>query len=222
MSRHDPHVAMRHMLEHAREAREYAMGHRRDDLDSDRSLHLILTRLVEIIGEAARRPHYRFDVPHSPRSGRGFLAPDEVRGCEQTPPLKPRTGRRSHRSSPRNALQHASYAPLGLCPSSREPRPPRTSSGARNRRPRCGLSTNPAAHDLGSDLAIALEEAARRVPPNIRERYPSVPWKQIVGTRDRLIHGYDVVNNDVLWSIVSNDLPPLIGALEVILGSSGG
>ncbi len=105
---------------------------------------------------AAGRSHYRFDVPHSPRSGRGFLAPDEVRGCEQTPPLKPRTGRRSHRSSARNGLQHASFAPLGLCPSTREPRTPRTSSGARNRRPLCGLSTNPAAQVLGSDLAIAL------------------------------------------------------------------
>ena len=60
-------------------------------------------------------------------------------------------------------------------------------------------------------------EAASRVPPPERERYPAIPWLQIVGLRNRLIHGYDNVDFDILWQIVSHDLPPLIAELEKML-----
>jgi len=53
MSQHDPLVALRHMLDHASEAVGLARGKTRQDLDSDRLLQLALTRLVEIVGEAA-------------------------------------------------------------------------------------------------------------------------------------------------------------------------
>ncbi len=43
------------------------------------------------------------------------------------------------------------------------------------------------------------------------------PWPQIVGLRNRLIHGYDNVDFDILWQIVTQDLPPLIAALDKIL-----
>jgi uncharacterized protein with HEPN domain len=55
MSRHDDQVSMRHMLDHARRAREIAHGRKRSDLDSDYTFQLALTHLVEIIGEAASR-----------------------------------------------------------------------------------------------------------------------------------------------------------------------
>jgi uncharacterized protein with HEPN domain len=55
MSQHDPLVALRHMLDHAREAAELARGRSRTDIDTDRLLQLALTRLVEIVGEAASR-----------------------------------------------------------------------------------------------------------------------------------------------------------------------
>jgi uncharacterized protein with HEPN domain len=55
MSQHDPLVALRHMLDHAREAVELARSRSRTDLDTDRLLQLALTRLVEIVGEAASR-----------------------------------------------------------------------------------------------------------------------------------------------------------------------
>ena len=44
-----------------------------------------------------------------------------------------------------------------------------------------------------------------------------IPWVQIVGLRNRLIHGYDNVDFDILWEIVTKDLPPLIAELEKIL-----
>jgi uncharacterized protein with HEPN domain len=60
-------------------------------------------------------------------------------------------------------------------------------------------------------------EAATRVPDEDRTRHPEIPWPQIVGLRNRLIHGYDAVDMDILWQIIEYDLPPLIAALEDIL-----
>jgi uncharacterized protein with HEPN domain len=63
-------------------------------------------------------------------------------------------------------------------------------------------------------------EAAARVPDDVRTRHSVIPWPQIVGLRNRLIHGYDTVDFDILWQIVIVDLPPLIGELDRILGPS--
>ena len=60
-------------------------------------------------------------------------------------------------------------------------------------------------------------EAARRVSEEGRNIYAQIPWRAITGTRDRLIHGYDQVNPDILWRIVAQELPPLITELERIL-----
>jgi uncharacterized protein with HEPN domain len=60
-------------------------------------------------------------------------------------------------------------------------------------------------------------EAAARVPAEERARYCDIPWAEIVGLRNRLIHGYDSVDFDILWRIVTDDLPPLIAALEKVL-----
>jgi len=110
MSRHDPMVRVRHMLDHAREAVEMVRGKTRADLDADRQLNLALVRLVEVIGEAAAR-----------------------------------------------------------------------------------------------------------IPDDFRARYPQVPWRQIVGMRHRMIHDYDVIDFDILWAVLRQDLPPLIEHLEAIV-----
>jgi len=57
-------------------------------------------------------------------------------------------------------------------------------------------------------------EAGGRVRKDVRARYPEIPWAQIVGMRNRLIHGYDAVDFDILWQIITQDLPPLIKTLE--------
>lgn len=106
MTRHDPKVSLAHMRDHAIEAVNLVSGYKREDLDYNRIIVLALTRLLEIIGEAAAR-----------------------------------------------------------------------------------------------------------VPSSVRTSYPDIPWTEIIGTRNRLIHGYDKVDLDILWEILQKDLPRLIAIL---------
>lgn len=57
-------------------------------------------------------------------------------------------------------------------------------------------------------------EAAKKVPDDIRSQYSDIPWKLIAGMRDRLIHGYDVVDNNVIWRTVVKDVPALLEKLK--------
>ena len=61
-------------------------------------------------------------------------------------------------------------------------------------------------------------EAAARTPPDVIAHYPDIEWGQIVALRNRLIHGYDAVDLDIVWAIVTTDLPLLVSRLEQILG----
>jgi len=113
MSKRDPWVAVRQMLDLAEEAAELVRGKTRADLDRERVLTLALTRLVEVVGEAASR-----------------------------------------------------------------------------------------------------------VPEELRRRRPELPWSQIVAARNRLIHGYDDISLDILWDILTEDLPALIPSLREMLGEA--
>jgi len=66
-------------------------------------------------------------------------------------------------------------------------------------------------------LVEIIGEAAARVSTQIREQYPDIPWIEMTGLRNRLIHGYDAVDLDILWDILMEDLPPLIQRLRSIL-----
>ncbi|OPX63138.1 MULTISPECIES: DUF86 domain-containing protein [unclassified Methanoregula] len=52
-------------------------------------------------------------------------------------------------------------------------------------------------------------EAAKQVPASVRDEYPDIPWRDIIGMRDRLIHGYFSINIERLWNTVRDDLPGL-------------
>ena len=80
--------------------------------------------------------------------------------------------------------------------------------------------------DLDSDfiLAAALErfieiigEAAAKVSPTTHARAAQIPWREIVGMRNRLVHGYATVDHDIIWDVVAGDLTSIIGALEALL-----
>ena len=60
-------------------------------------------------------------------------------------------------------------------------------------------------------------EAAARVSEATREKYTQIPWVQIVAMRNRLVHMYFDIDLDQVWQAVTEDIPPLVGALERIL-----
>lgn len=57
-------------------------------------------------------------------------------------------------------------------------------------------------------------EAATHIPQHIRDTASHIPWRTIVATRNRLIHGYLGIDNDMLWSIIQTDIPGLLLDLQ--------
>ena len=60
-------------------------------------------------------------------------------------------------------------------------------------------------------------EATKNLSRELRKRHPQVPWKAMAGVRDRLIHDYFGVNLDIVWQIVSAELPEVASQVESIL-----
>jgi uncharacterized protein with HEPN domain len=67
-----------------------------------------------------------------------------------------------------------------------------------------------------SQLTI-IGEAVRRLSDEFRDARPNIPWKQIAGMRDRLIHGYDKINWSLVWITASSDVPPLLSELAPLV-----
>jgi uncharacterized protein with HEPN domain len=61
-------------------------------------------------------------------------------------------------------------------------------------------------------------EAATHVPDDVRESHPAIPWRLIIATRNRLIHAYLGIDDDTIWSIIQDDIPPLLRALDELHG----
>ena len=79
-------------------------------------------------------------------------------------------------------------------------------------------------HDLMRRLAIVklveiIGEAASRVSEPARESAPEISWRDIVGTRNRLVHAYFDVDLDVLWITATRDLPALLAQLRDVLAA---
>ncbi|MFH0795102.1 MAG: DUF86 domain-containing protein [bacterium] len=65
-------------------------------------------------------------------------------------------------------------------------------------------------------------EATKRLSMEFRHAHPEISWAVIAGTRDKLIHDYDQVNLELIWSVVSKQLPPLLKQLEPLLPPAPG
>lgn len=59
-------------------------------------------------------------------------------------------------------------------------------------------------------------EAATHIPDEIRSTHSEIPWRLVIATRNRLIHGYLGVDNDTLWSIIREDVPELLTLLQAL------
>ncbi len=80
--------------------------------------------------------------------------------------------------------------------------------------------------DLESDfiLAAALErfievigEAANKISPATKASAPQIPWREIIGMRNRLVHGYASVDHSIVWDVVSGDLVVILEVLEELV-----
>jgi uncharacterized protein with HEPN domain len=78
--------------------------------------------------------------------------------------------------------------------------------------------------DTDEDLQIVLThliqiigEAASRLSPELTNGHPEVPWRQIIGTRHRVVHDYFAIDPDILWTAATRDIPPLAAQIHTIL-----
>lgn len=89
-------------------------------------------------------------------------------------------------------------------------------------------------HDMDQDAFVAdgltydatlrnlelIGEAATHIPDKVREEYPDIPWYAIVGTRNRLAHGYLGLNDHIIWTIIQDAIPQLLPALQNLLNTT--
>ncbi len=66
-------------------------------------------------------------------------------------------------------------------------------------------------------LLEVIGEAARHVPSGFRTQASAIPWRDITGMRDRLIHAYPDVDLDIVWRTVTERLPHLVAELEKLV-----
>ena len=66
-------------------------------------------------------------------------------------------------------------------------------------------------------LVELIGEAASKIPVEVQSEHSHIPWPQIVGMRNRLIHGYDFVDMDILWEALQSNVPHLLTELDTIL-----
>ena len=90
-----------------------------------------------------------------------------------------------------------------------------------------GLDFERFAQDDKTTFAVirALEiigEAARKIPKSIRSRYPNVPWQDMAGMRDKLIHDYFGVDLRVVWKTLQIDLPSLKMVIDEVIKTASG
>jgi uncharacterized protein with HEPN domain len=85
---------------------------------------------------------------------------------------------------------------------------------------RASFTADPMRYDATVRNIELIGEAATHVPQPVRDSAPDVPWRLMIAARNRLIHGYLGIDDDTLWSIVADDLPPLRVALTRLLAGN--
>ena len=90
-----------------------------------------------------------------------------------------------------------------------------------------GMSYEEFAHDRRTQLSVLksveiVGEAAAHVSEDTKRAHPAIPWRDIVGMRNRLVHAYFDIDLPVVWGTVCDDLPALIARLEPLIPPEAG
>src|SRR5262245_56052783 len=67
-------------------------------------------------------------------------------------------------------------------------------------------------------LIQVLGEAASRTAADFRDEHPELPWGHMIGMRNRIVHGYDDIDPEIIWRVATDDIEPVFAALERITG----
>ena len=93
----------------------------------------------------------------------------------------------------------------------------KAAAGAASSHRKSDLAKDPIwAWGLVKSLEI-IGEAARQLSANIRKRSSNIPWPQIIGMRNRLVHAYFNIDREQVWKTLTDDLPPLIERIKTLL-----
>lgn len=79
-----------------------------------------------------------------------------------------------------------------------------------------GFVANELVYDATLRNLELIGETATRIPEEVREDHSDIPWRIIIATRNRLIHGYLGIDDDTLWSIIRDDVPGLLQRLKAM------
>lgn len=60
-------------------------------------------------------------------------------------------------------------------------------------------------------------ESSNRISDEIKEKYPNLPWTEMRGLRNRIIHNYDDIDYTIIWNVLKNEIPKLIMQIEEII-----
>ena len=64
---------------------------------------------------------------------------------------------------------------------------------------------------------VMIGEAIKKIPHEITERHPDIPWKELAGMRDKMVHGYFQISPTIVWETSRHDLAPLAARVKVLL-----
>ncbi|MCK5241842.1 DUF86 domain-containing protein [bacterium] len=86
----------------------------------------------------------------------------------------------------------------------------------------CGKKRKDLDNDRKLNLSLVrlleiIGEAAGRISREDQKQYPDIPWPEVISLRNRLIHGYDQVDFDILWEVLTKDIPVIINPLKKII-----
>ena len=66
---------------------------------------------------------------------------------------------------------------------------------------------------------IQIGEKVNQLSPELYDDYPEVPWHELYGLRNRIVHGYDKINKDIIWATLQKDIPEIKNDLINIVSS---